>query len=605
MPAFLRSILITLGVTLFTFLALSGWYWLQFKQPAPEYQRLLKRALPAVEQLLDANQFEQASALLDKLPFQVVLADSGRQAMTSNLAKTENERRTAGQRALDRQLLPSMLPSDSGELHLYYQLPANWLDLHLLFPLFFGLLLGLVAALWDFLQQIHLEDQTDTLILLSQRPDLPKDQEGHALEAAHASAHEAEEHLQARIETLEQQNKSLQAALHKAKQWAPEAPAADPRAQDSQIHKLEQQLGERDAALTLARQAEKRLNEQRAELEARLQGFKQQLGERESENRALKQKETDQEAELTRLHQTLQRQQRDLETARSRIDELEAQAAQLHEAWREIAQLRTAQAELLQREEIWKKEKQRVLALMHEKEEALEQGKEKLKAARQKIHELSVAYKKQLEMAQYLPEDLSDARDVMGTLIEEKDRIEHENVQLQIELADRNSETARLRKELEVRALRLQEAQKLIEDLSEALRKHERELGLLSETLSDKLKDLDRLKDLHDEKVQVLEETMQDRDRLRLRLSELQNEVEALREDKGRLLYAREQLEEQLQGIDVAAYQLELEQLRQSLQLMGQQQQRRSQAVEELKSKLKQGEELYMRLKRHADAQEQ
>ncbi|MEZ0367754.1 MAG: hypothetical protein ACAI44_01570, partial [Candidatus Sericytochromatia bacterium] len=131
------------------------------------------------------------------------------------------------------------------------------------------------------------------------------------------------------------------------------------------------------------------------------------------------------------------------------------------------------------------------------------------------------------------------------------------------------------------------------------------ELGLLSETLSDKLKDLDNLKDLHDEKAQVLEATAQERDQLRMRLSDLQAELENLREEKGRLLYAKEQLEEQVAHIDVAAYELEIAQLRQSMQLMTQQQQRRSQTVEQLKAKLKEGEDIYSRLKRHSDKQEQ
>ena len=57
--------------------------------------------------------------------------------------------------------------------------------------------------------------------------------------------------------------------------------------------------------------------------------------------------------------------------------------------------------------------------------------------------------------------------------------------------------------------------------------------------------------------------------------------------------------------VDSDQFQLEIEQLRQSMQLMGAQQQRRNKTIEELKDKLKQGEQLYNRLKKYSEGQSQ
>lgn len=593
MSRLLRSCLIALGVILFSFLSLSCWYWLQFRQPPTEQLRALKRLVPVVEPLLDQHEDSKIASLLDKVPFTVILTAPGRQVLNSNLGSSLRQRQEQGQTVLKQIADSNMIVSETGFIQLYYQLPPNWLDPHLLFPLMFSLLLGLLFVLWDFLSRIHQVDQTDALIMFSQMPGLQ-----HHPEPVESSA------LEHRVQELEQKNRSLQTALQQAKQWVLAAPTDDVKQLQQQLSRAEQQLDAQNHRLHQAQQAEKKLKEHQQELETQLRQAREQAAGYEDETRASRQKFEAQEAEITRLHQDLQRQLKDRELNQQRLAELEAQSLQLHEAWQEISNLRSTQTELLQREEAWKKEKQRVLTLMHEKEEQLESLRERLKVSRQKIHELSVAYKKQLEMTTHLPEDLSDATRVMESLLDEKDLIEHENAQLQMELADRSSEVFRLRKELEVRAARLQEAQKLIEELAQNLQKNERELSLLGETLEDKLQDLEKLKDLHDEDQQVLEMTLQERDQLREKLSELRSEVESLREEKAHLLYAKDQLEQKLENIDLAAYQFEIDQLRQAMQLMTQQQQRRGQSLEELKAKLKEGEALYQRLKRHAETQE-
>lgn len=596
MPGLSRSLLISLGVALVTFLSIAGWYWIQFKRPSEESLFSLRRVMPVVEKLLENHEDAKASSLLDRLPLRVVVTDNGLQAQASNLGGPLKSRLEAGQQAVRTGVLTRWLGSPNGQLLFYYELPNDWLDAQLLFPLTLALLLGALAGISDFLQGQRQVDQTEALLMLSHLPGV-----------SHAAAAEAEEKTEhtTRIHELEAQNRSLQAALTQARRWVLAAPDEDVRKLQQQLRQSEISLGERELRVQALLSSEQKLQEQKTELETKARSWEDRALERGAEARSLRQQHQQQEEEITRLHQDAQRQARDLESARQRLHELSGQSSQLHEAWQEITALRANQLELLQREESWGKEKQRVLALLHEKEESLEQSRDRLKAARQKIHELSVAYKKQLEVSHHLPADLDDARTVIGSLIDEKDRVEHENVELSIELADKTSETARLRKELEVRAQRLEEAQHLLEELSEALRQHERELGLLSETLTDKLGDLDRIRDLHDEKARVLEITTQERDFLRTRVADLQTEADLLRDEKLLLREAKLQLEAQLASIDVAAYQLEIEQLRQSMQLMGQQLQRRTQTAETLKTKLKEGEELYNRLKRHSDTQQQ
>ena len=245
------------------------------------------------------------------------------------------------------------------------------------------------------------------------------------------------------------------------------------------------------------------------------------------------------------------------------------------------------------------------MGLMHEKDEKSNKAEDRLKEARKKIHELSVAYKQQLETIQNLPDSMKEVHAVLAMVIDEKDQIEHENAELRLDMAEKESELHRMQTELGVRHARLEESKRMIEELSDNLRSNERELGLLSDTLDDKLHDLERLKDIHHEETQILEGVTQERDNLRLQITELESRLEHLQADHNALVLERDELTLQLEEIDVDAYELEIEQLRQSVKLMGQQQQRRVDVVETLKTKLKEGEALYNRLKSHAEQQEE
>lgn len=581
MSSWLRSLLITLGTAVLIFLSLSAWYWLRFKEPPQNQLYLLRRAMPAVEQLLDAHEDAQAAALLDKIPFKIVVSDLGQQALTSNLGNTLRLRRELGQQALKSKSLENFLIEPDGDLRFYYREPLQIWDHNLLFPLIFGLLLGLIAALWDFLQGQQLENQTDALILMNQQYREEDEEDEDEREA-----------LEAQVLDLQKQLESLQQKRIET------GPSPQQQRLEQELSEAQQKILNQEKTLTALRKEHHEQAEDLKQLRHQAQDWQNQ------ETAFKRQQELDQE-EITLLYQEQQRLTRDLEQAHERLDKLGQETTQLHEAWQEIERLRLEQTELLRKEELWQNEKQRVLGLIHEKEEQSAEAQKRLNSARQKIRELSVAYKKLLESNLNLPEDLVEIKNVIDGLIEEKDLVEQENAHLQIDLADRDSEIKRLRTELSIRAERLEQAQKMIDELSQHLNKNERELGLLSETLEDKMHDLERIKDLHDEDQQVLEELTQERDSLRTRVADMQSEMEELRHSKNQLLFAKEQLEEQLESLDVPSYDLEIEQLKKSLHLMGLQQQRRTQTVETLKEKLKDGENLYKRLKKHAETQEQ
>jgi len=593
MSGFLRSLAITFGVALSLFVILGAWYWLQFKPPAAEATRLLAQRIEQVESLMDQHLDLEAASVLDQIPYRVVVANAGRQALISNLATELKQRQIQGQTALEAGLVRERLVSPSGYLHFYYQPPLQIWDWQLLFPLIFGLLLGLIAALWDFLQRQALQEQADTLIMLSHAP--------------HNSL------MQDKVAALEQKNLHLREAaatppvLHEPLPAKPASSAAPAEsiALQTQVRELERELSQleqaqqkQQTAYQSLQQAHETLSLTFSQAQAELDTFKTQQERTAAE---LKQHTE----ELTSAYQVQQELRRELEQSQARLSELETQTTQLHEAWQEIQHLRQEQTALLQKQESWQKDKQRVLALMHEKEEQMQIAQTRLKEARAKLHELSVAYKKQLETLQHLPPDLQEVREVLELIIGEKDQVERENGQLHIALADRDSEIQRLRKELEIRSDHLHQAQHMIAELGSSLHKNERELGLLSETLEDKLHDLDRIKDLHNEDQRVLTEVLQERDELKLQWAELQEAHEALKLEQAELKQAHQQLQSQWAELDLEAQQLELEQLRQSLQLTGLQQQRRAKALETLKQKFKEGEALYQRLKKHAETQEQ
>lgn len=573
MPLYLRSLSLILGITLGIFLSVGGWYWLLFKQPAPEQLESLSRHLPTLVNLIDSHQDAEAAALLDQIPYRVVVSNSDRQAITSNLSEDLRQRQEQGQRALNSGLLSDY--RDQSGLRFYYQLPLSVWDAQLLFPLILGLLLGLLAALWDLWQRQQLQEQTDALIMISQ-PAAPPDPA-----------------LQERLAALERENQNLKNAPR-----AP-APAEEGRSRqglESELAQLKQQHQKQQENL---KQREHSL----ADLQAELSHQQARLSQRDQDLQESKAALQDTENRLTAALQASERLQGKLTESETRLSDMQSQSDQLHVAWQEIQQLRSAETGWLKKQEGWQRDRQQLIAQLQEKEAQRQKVEASLQQNRLKLREVSAAYKKQLETLQHLPPDLQDLQAVLAGLIDEKDAIEHENADLRIELADRASEGQRLRKELEIRAERLQQAQQMIESLGQALQKNERELGLLSETLADKLQDLERVQNLHDEEQQALASAMQERDTLRVQLNEQEETLAQLRSELAESQQAHQRLQHRLSELNVEQLTQERDHLRQSLQLMTQQQERRQQSIDSLKEKLKAGEALYDKLKRHAEKQ--
>ncbi len=575
----LRAVCIFFGVTLSVFLSLSTWYWIGFKEPAVNALAPLQKATPTLSRMFQEHEDESAEQILSKVPFDVIVSDAGGVAITSNLSRNPRQRKRQGEFVLKNEDLPFL---KQGDYRYYYRAPVDWIDLHLLFPLIFGLLLGLIATVWDYLQREHLNDQTDALILMSQQQ--------HDEDAQHE-----------RVKALQQENKQLKQKL-KTRTIEPRKNSSAALADFDKLQEALQRVKEQNLAL------KKNLNQRKqgedsTALNAQLTELSETLATTQDYEQAMRQQIVEYEEQLHLMYAHQKNLQNELDTIKEQEETARERIHDLHRLEREHEGLRRENDKLLKKEEAWKKEKVRVLSVAHGKEEQNKKLRENLKDARLKLRDLSVKYKKLTEKVAHLPADLQEAQQMIDELINAKDLAEQANVDLSLDKAERSAEVKRLHKELRARSDRLKQAQRMIEELAENLKTYQREMAELSATLEDKMLDLEYAQDLHDEDQQVLTEITQERDLLKLEMEQLKESLDNLRDDKARLAFENQNLETQLADMDVEKYQLEIDQLRQSLQLMGNQQQRRAQVVEELKDKLKQGEQLYNKLKSHSEGQ--
>lgn len=580
----LRALVLVLSITLGLFLPMAGWYWFGFRSAAPSDQLApLQQAIPRLTRLLQEQEDGEVERFLSQLPLTVIVADAGGVAITSNLGNSATAHQQQGAFVLKNEALP-YASSPQGDYRFYYRVPVQWLDLNLLFPLVLSLFVGLLAALWDYLQRERFNDQTDTLILLNQQQ------------------HDEDEQTQ-RIKSLQHENQQLRDQL--AQRSVPKS-VSRATAALADIEKLQGSLKQMQTQNDALRKKLSEIKNPQAHddhLHGELNALSQSLAKTQDYEQALRQQIVEYEEQLHLMYNHQQHLQKDLEQSQEREQNAKSQLKQLHELEQNVLSFQQSHERLLKKEEQWIKDKRKLMQLNHEKEEHNKKLRDQMKNARLKLRELSVAYKKLNEKVDNLPSSLEEAQKIITALIEAKDEIEQANLGLNLDKAERSSEIQRLYKELNTRAERLNQAQQMIEELAEELQRHQREMALLSETLEDKLSDLDYAQELHDEDQQVLVQITQERDLLRLEMEYLRDSLEQLREDKAQLAFDKRNLEEKLADMDADQFQLEIEQLRQSLQLMGAQQQRRNQTIEELKEKLKQGEQLYNRLKKHSEGQ--
>jgi chromosome segregation ATPase len=609
MPVLLRALFSFLAPALLVFAGFTGWYSWHFQDTAAQPQARIKPLLPQISRAIANDTPEALTPLLKTLPFQVVISDSDGQIVASNLQGREGPLKAAKE-ALKAHDFNAEIRTPDGLAQIYFSQSQGLWNPILFFPLIFSLLLGLLSSFWDYFNNRQTEDAVGEIRILTRE---------NTLNSSHEEKWEEQkkerERLLAKITSLQKQLEitdhrleQTRLNLHQTQLKLSEQDAGEAR---EKAQTLEQELKQSlhklkrlQETLLLQNEMEIHLRDKQEKSEKEQQALKQLLRERDNELAKLEKAHQQQGEALIQSRQSESEKSRQLGQINQRLHELEDINRQVYEAYQEIEKLRKSELELMRREEIWQKDKQKLLGLLSEREQLLQETRERLSLNRQKLRELSIAYKQQLEIGQNNPTDLSEAHDLIRHLISDKDDVERENAHLQVELSDKSSEINRLRKELETRALHVQESDHRLEEMEKEFKKLRLELELVGDTLSDKLLDLDRLSSAHSEDSLALESLMQERDILKQSLLDTENQMQQLREEKAHLLFEKESLAEKLEKIDIQDYELQIEQLKQSLQVVGAQQQRKQEALNNLKDKLQQGAELYEKLKRLVEKKE-
>ncbi len=609
MPVLLRALFSFLAPALLVFAGFTGWYSWHFQDSAAQPQVRLKTLLPQISRAIANETPEELLPLLKSLPFQVVISDSDGRVVSSNLQGREGPIKAA-QEALKAHDFNAEIRTPDGLARIYFSQSQSLWNPILFFPLIFSLLLGFLSSFWDYFNNRQTEDAVGEIRILTREK---------TLNASHEEKWEEQKKererllgkvtsLQKQLEITEHRLEQTRLNLHQTQLKLSEQDAGEAREKaqtlEQELKQSQQKLKRLQETLQLQNEMEIHLREKQAKSEKEQQALKQLLRERENALAKLEKAHQQQNEALLQSRQSESEKSRQLEQINQRLHELEDINRQVYEAYQEIEKLRKSELELMRREEVWQKDKQKLLGLLSEREQLLQETRERLSLNRQKLRELSIAYKQQLEIGQNNPTDLSEAHDLIRHLISDKDDVERENAHLQVELSDKSSEINRLRKELETRALQVQESDHRLEEMEREFKKLRLELELVGDTLSDKLLDLDRLSSTHSEDSLALESLMQERDILKQSLLDTENQMQQLREEKAHLLFEKESLAERLEKIDIQDYELQIEQLKQSLQVVGAQQQRKQEALNSLKEKLQQGAELYDKLKRLVEKKE-
>ncbi|PIQ23397.1 hypothetical protein COW36_15850 [bacterium (Candidatus Blackallbacteria) CG17_big_fil_post_rev_8_21_14_2_50_48_46] len=605
MSVLLRALATFLGSAFLLFAGFTGWYVWNFQDSSAQPLYRLRPLVSEISRAVVNENRAQLDKMLAGLPFQTVVTDADGEIMGSNLpAVSAQARREQARKALQDQTLNSQLQTPDGLARIYYQQSGFWNPV-LWFPLIFSLLLGLCLSFWDYLKGTQSEEPVGEIRILTRQALAETDPDQEAWEDEKHRLQAKINGLQKQLETTEQLLEQARLNLHQVREH-PVASAAPEalKTLEKELEQARQQLKRQGESHQLHEQLEKHWHEKQEQWQKEQQALRQNLREQELAQARLQKQNTRLEDELAQAQLSEREKTRQLEQNHARLLELEDINRQLYEAYQEIEKLRKSELDLMRREDLWHKEKQKLLGVLGEREQQLDETRNRLSQSRVKLRELSVAYKRQLELGLNMPDDLIEARNLLEHLIADKDVVEQENAQLQVELGDKHSEINRLRKELETRATHLQESERRLEEREKELKKLRLELELVGDTLSDKLMDLDRLSRTHSEDTLALEELIQERDQLKTRLLDLETRIEALNEEKALLLFEKDTLAEKLEGIDIQDYELQIEQLKQSLQVMGSQQQRKQQAIQTLKEKLQQGGDLYEKLKRHVEGKE-
>jgi hypothetical protein len=375
MAAQLRAVLVLVVVTVATFTGMALWYGLNFRPNDTQHLARLKTVVTDLAIAVRDQDDERLNQLLDSLSMRSVILSPERQVLSSNLSlRTQRQRIKAGEEALqDKQLNRSeILPGGQG--YLYYRLDTSWIDGHLLFPLLFSLLLGLILSLREFLLAAKIEAQERAIGELTDYQDIHHTEQ---LEQRVAELRQQVRGLQTQLQsTAERAKQSEKLAVQRAEQLQRrEQPILEERAE---LERLKSEVPRLEKALQAAQTHEQALQKLEDHLKEKNADLSQSLKSAQRDLQALQTANTELEAEITELHQEAQQQAQTLARLREREKELESKSLEAHDLRLALRNEERAVADLLRKQEEQASERARLLALMGEQQTRIDEQKNRL-----------------------------------------------------------------------------------------------------------------------------------------------------------------------------------------------------------------------------------
>lgn len=538
------------------FAGMFGWYSLFFKQ-SPGIPDVLIRAKSELLTKTQGSEIELAN-YLDQFSMPLIITENN-MVLSSNLGESLHERNTNASAALKETGRFSKWTLSS-QVALYYQTPSGIFESVLLFPLVFSVLLGLLFSLFVYLNARRIASMEDTLREMRDEIDLHiSDEELDALKERLAFLQTSLKEAHRLKGSLEDKNQILKAQIERLETRIQQAPAAQSGA--PLPHKLYDQI-------QILKEKQQLLQQEKLTLKSQHQFLKKELLSVQTDKDHLGAELKEKKQALAKLTQKDTAQAQVIDRLKKRIDELEQVSQQIYEAYQLIQDLQTERQKLKSSEQHWKHEKNKLIQVLNDKDAEIDEHSQKLEKAIEQLRKLSTAYKQKVELVQALPEDIHQVKSNFEDLIAQKDTYEKQNAKLQLDLVDKQSEIQRLRRELGNRQTRNQTLELHLQQLEKDFKTLHRELHLLEDALLDKLVDLERLQLNYGKDKQLYFELTQERDLYKTQLQDSQTAYEKLKAEYASHLSDYEQLQAKMDEIDVLKHQFQVDQLKQSVQML-------------------------------------
>lgn len=571
----------------------SGLLWLNFS-PASQIQAAQVEFL--AEQLgefIEINDQTKINRLIDQYPFAVIVTDDERDPITSNLSPKENQRALAAKEALQSNTYRGPIKLSNGQGSIFYQHKGDSFLPQLLWPAVASLFFGGVCALyfWSINEKIMMQDTT--IAELSAMNNLHPT---HKYETKIAELERRNQYLTDKNQQLSYQahQQELQIAKFKKNSDLEQHHEPEPGIVDTtkpQTDKLRHDLRRsQDNLLTLEQLHEhlkikyEDIQKQTRQLQQDLRGQTELLLKADQERLSHEKLVSEKNRKIAQLEEQL------LETAPLQV---------------EVKLLQKSNQELSLKQQRWEKEEEKYFNLLAEKDETIKNKDIKLADQKDKLRELSISLKKHIEMIQCLPENLQDAQQTIGLLIEQKDKLEHENGELRLDVTTKISETNMLKRDIEDKQQRLLEYNQQLLTSERDTANLSQELKRLSETLSQKIEEIAMTNANHDEMQQNLQNMLLERDQDKQALSDLQDQLQLSHIKNQQLAFDKEILQEQVDKFEAAQYEFKLQQLSRSLQMMHTDQQKKQEQIKRLTEQARYAVQLGERLKQESERKDE